>query len=136
MLSVAPAQAELIQSPTQFGNFGNTPDGLNMEKPKDDRVVEQMFYELMIKRGYVHLPEPAKKQMMAYPVSKKWVMVHQDKLSDWQAEQKRRQNAGSSSGKDVNEDSPEWYVKKIMEGSITAKQLGSLSVSLRTQPIS
>ncbi|KAK4693075.1 cytokinesis protein, partial [Lecanoromycetidae sp. Uapishka_2] len=32
--------------------------------------------------------------------------------------------------------SPEWYVKKVMNDSITAKELGSLSVSLRTQPIS
>lgn len=93
-----------------------------------------MFYELMEKRGYMNLPEQAKRQMMAYPPSKKWVMVHQDKLADFQAEQKRRA-ATQAQGRDPDEDSPEWYVKKILDGTITAKQLGSLSVSLRTQPI-
>ncbi|KAI5791537.1 hypothetical protein FPQ18DRAFT_260087 [Pyronema domesticum] len=93
-----------------------------------------MFYELMIKRGYTNLPESAQRQLMAKPISGKWTMIYQDKLTDWQAEQKRKQ-AALSSGKDLDEDSPQWYVKKIMEGNITAKQLGSLSVSLRTQPI-
>jgi cytokinesis protein len=105
-----------------------------MERPDDDEMVERMFYDLMIKRGYMNLPEQARRQLMAKPVSGKWLMIYQDKLADWQAEQKRRA-AASSSGKDLDEDSPQWYVKKIMEGNITAKQLGSLSVSLRTQPI-
>jgi cytokinesis protein len=38
-------------------------------------------------------------------------------------------------GRSDEEGSPEWYVRKVMDDSITAKQLGSLSVSLRTQPI-
>lgn len=108
-------------------------DALSLERPKDDRAVEQMFHELMIKRGYMALPEPARQQMMAYPVSKKWIMVHQDKLADMQAEIKRR-NAAAVSGRE-DEDSPEFYIKRIQDGSISAKQLGSLSVSLRTQPI-
>ncbi|KAL7271000.1 hypothetical protein RUND412_006268 [Rhizina undulata] len=134
VLSVAPAAAEVIPSPT-FPPAFNSPDGFNLERPRDDRVVETMFYDLMLKRGYMNLPEPAKRQMMAYPANKKWVMVHQDKLADWQAEQKRRA-AVHAQGRDPDEDSPEWYVKKIMDGTISAKQLGSLSVSLRTQPIS
>jgi cytokinesis protein len=109
-------------------------DGFALERPRDDRVVEAMFFELMEKRGYMNLPEQAKRQMMAYPPSKKWVMVHQDKLADFQSDQKRRA-AAHAQGRDLDEDSPEWYVKKIMDGTISAKQLGSLSVSLRTQPI-
>lgn len=130
MLSVAPTIAEMVPAPTQFGSHL---DGFNMERPKDDRVVETMFYELMVKR-FQNVPESAKRQMMAYNPSKKWVMVHQDKLAEWQAEVKRRE-LRKDSARDPTEDSPEWYVKKILDGSITAKQLGSLSVSLRTQPI-
>ncbi|EEP78264.1 cytokinesis protein sepA [Uncinocarpus reesii 1704] len=127
-------------TPLQLG-----PDG-NFQKPKDDRIVDQMFYELMIKRGWQNLPEQAKRQMLAYPTSKKWTLVHQDRLTQWQGEQKRRQHArqtyGSSDGprglldRADEEGSPEWYVKKVMDDTITAKELGSLSVSLRTQPIS
>ncbi|KKY23765.1 putative cytokinesis protein sepa [Diplodia seriata] len=38
-------------------------------------------------------------------------------------------------GRADEEGSPEWYVRKVLDNSITAKQLQSLSVSLRTQPI-
>ena len=79
--------------------------------------------------------------MLAYAPAKKWTLVHQDKLTEWQGEQKRRQQArqtgvvdGTMSRPDL-EGSPEWYVRKIVEDSITTKQLQSLSVSLRTQPI-
>lgn len=130
ILSITPTAADVMPQPSQFGNMTE----FSMERPKDDRVVENMFLELMHKRGYTNIPEPSKRQLMAKPVAGKWVMIYQDKLADFQAEQKRRAG-GLGSGKDLDEDSPQWYVKKIMEGNITAKQLGSLSVSLRTQPI-
>ncbi|EEH50140.2 uncharacterized protein PADG_06219 [Paracoccidioides brasiliensis Pb18] len=114
-------------------------------RPKDDKIVDQLFYELMIKRGWQNLPEQAKRQMLAYPASKKWTLVHQDRLTQWNGEQKRRQHARSTYGsfegpaglltRADEEGSPEWYVKKVLDDTITAKQLQSLSVSLRTQHI-
>ncbi|KAJ8610216.1 hypothetical protein MRB53_038717 [Persea americana] len=98
----------------------------------------------MHKRGWKGLPEQARRQMEAYPVSKKWTLVYQDKLTEWQGEQKRRTTARNTIGIDgqlgvvtrsEEEGSPEWYVRKVMDNSISPKQLGSLSVSLRTQPI-
>ena len=66
-------------------------------------------------------------------------------MTEWQGEQKRKQHnrqtygtpdgSGGVIGRSDEEGSPEWYVRKVMDDSITAKQLGSLSVSLRTQPI-
>jgi cytokinesis protein len=117
-----------------------------LSRPKDDRVVDQLFLELMQKRGWQNLPEQAKRQMQAYPASKKWTLVHQDRLTELQGEQKRRHNARLTHGYEGNasssligradeEGSPEWYVKKVMDDTITSKQLASLSVSLRTQPI-
>ncbi|KAJ5719598.1 hypothetical protein N7493_007176 [Penicillium malachiteum] len=115
-----------------------------LTRPRDDRVVDQLFLELMHKRGWQNLPEQAKRQMMSYPASKKWTLVHQDRLTELQGEQKRRQNARQTHGHDGlsglleradEEGSPEWYVKKVMDDTITSKQLASLSVSLRTQPI-
>lgn len=115
-----------------------------LSRPRDDRVVDQLFLDLMQKRGWQNLPEQAKRQMVAYPASKKWTLVHQDRLTELQGEQKRRQNARQTHGHDGpvglleradEEGSPEWYVKKVMDDTITSKQLASLSVSLRTQPI-
>ncbi|RJE18445.1 Cytokinesis protein sepA, partial [Aspergillus sclerotialis] len=121
-----------------------TPDQY-LSRPRDDRIVDQLFLDLMQKRGWQNLPEQAKRQMLAYPASKKWTLVHQDRLTELQGEQKRRQHARYTYGHDApsglleradEEGSPEWYVKKVMDDTITSKQLASLSVSLRTQPIS
>lgn len=115
-----------------------------LTRPRDDRMVDQLFLDLMQKRGWQNLPEQAKRQMLSYPASKKWTLVHQDRLTELQGEQKRRQNARQTHGHDGlsglleradEEGSPEWYVKKVMDDTITSKQLASLSVSLRTQPI-
>ncbi|KAJ9612373.1 hypothetical protein H2200_003970 [Cladophialophora chaetospira] len=129
-------QASPFSSTTSF-----TPAGFYLPKPNNDAEIEKLFLQLMHKRGWQNLPEQARRQMMAYAPAKKWTLVHQDKLTEWQGEQKRRQQArqtGTLEGpiaKDV-EGTPEWYVKRILDNSISGKQLQSLSVSLRTQPIS
>jgi cytokinesis protein len=120
------------------------PEGFSLQKPSNDQVIEEMFINLMHKRGWQNLPDQARRQMMAYPPAKKWTLVHQDKLTEWQGEQKRRTTARQTLGytdgtanlqKADEEGSPEWYVKRILDDSITQKQLQSLAVSLRTQPI-
>ena len=133
------------QMPSYNSATSFTPDGFHLPRPSDDAVIEEQFIALMHKRDSQNLPDQARRQMMAYPPGKKWTLVHQDKLTEWQGEQKRRQNArqtlGTSDGnfgilaRADEEGSPEWYVKKILDDKINAKQLQSLSVSLRTQPI-
>ncbi|KAJ9131083.1 Cytokinesis protein sepA [Pleurostoma richardsiae] len=118
-------------------------DGFSFVKPDDDRIIEQMFYELMQKRGWHNLPDQARRQMMAYPPAKKWTLIYQDRLTEWQGEQKRRTTAkpGQYSNVDLTaaytdeEGSPDWYVRKIMDNSLDTKGLGSLEVNLRTQQI-
>ncbi|KAL2401366.1 Cytokinesis protein sepA [Exophiala dermatitidis] len=129
-------QTSPFSSTTSF-----TPAGFYLPKPQSDAEIEKLFLQLMHKRGWQNLPEQARRQMMAYAPAKKWTLVHQDKLTEWQGEQKRRQQArqtGTIDGATVRDvdGTPEWYVKRIVDNSITSKQLQSLSVSLRTQPIS
>ena len=125
-------------------SLGN--DVFNLTKPTDDRIIEEQFLALMQKRGWHNLPDGARRQMMAYPAAKKWTLVHQDRLTEWQGEQKRRTMArqtgagqyGAAMDMLANaeeEGTPEWFVKKVLDNSISAKQLQSLAVSLRTQPI-
>ena len=125
---------------------GPAQDGFILNKPADEKVIEEQFLVLMQKRGWHNLPEQARRQMMAYPAAKKWTLVHQDRLTEWQGEQKRRTtNRQTGTGQystamemlanAEEEGTPEWFVKKVMDNSISAKQLQSLAVSLRTQPI-
>ena len=118
-----------------FNNSTFSPQEFNLPRPNDERIIEQLFHELMIKRGWTNLKESARRQIQAYPADKKWTLVYQDKLTEWQAEQKKRAQGNSGQAGAQLEGSPEWFVKKVLEGSITTKQLQSLSVSLRTQPI-
>ncbi|KAI0471871.1 putative cytokinesis protein sepA [Xylariaceae sp. FL0804] len=133
---------------TKFpGPSGNQPpatpthDGFALTRPDDDRITEQMFYDLMQKRGWHNLPEQARRQMTAYPSAKKWTLIYQDRLTEWQGEQRRRTTArpGTYSvditANSDEEGSPEWYVRKVMDNSLDTKGLGSLEVNLRTQQI-
>ncbi|ROW02816.1 hypothetical protein VSDG_01826 [Cytospora chrysosperma] len=113
----------------------------NFPKP-EDRLIDQMFLQLMQKRGWHNLPEQAQRQMLAYPSAKKWTLIYQDRLTEWQGEQKRRNTSkpGSYQTFDIaasaaEEGSPEWYVRKVMDNSLDTKGLGSLEVNLRTQQI-
>ncbi|AEO56390.1 hypothetical protein MYCTH_2301261 [Thermothelomyces thermophilus ATCC 42464] len=126
----------------KFPSGHQTSEGFYFPKPDDDNVIEQMFLALMQKRGWHNLPDQAKRQMTAYPPEKKWTLVYQDRLTEWQGEQKRRQTAriGQYSNVDLaqapdEEGSPEWYVRKVMENSLDSKGFGSLEVNLRTQQI-
>lgn len=132
--------------PSAFGSTSSVHhEALSLNHPPEDRVIEEQFLALMQKRGSQNLPEQARMQMLAYPLAKKWTLVYQDKLTEWQSEQRRKTNARQTIvgpdgqltplGRADEEGSPEWYVRKVMDDSISAKQLSSLSVSLRTQPI-
>ncbi|KAF4965760.1 hypothetical protein FZEAL_10733, partial [Fusarium zealandicum] len=127
--------------PTGQGG-GDGPGGFYFPKPDDDNVVEQMFLQLMQKRGWHNLPEQARRQMMAYPAQKKWTLLYQDRLTEWQGEQKRRQTARPNQyvAPDITtysdeEGTPEWYVRRVMEDRLDTKSMGSLEVNLRTQQI-
>ncbi|KAK1981702.1 hypothetical protein LZ30DRAFT_781811 [Colletotrichum cereale] len=117
-------------------------DGFHFPRPDNDEVINQMFLALMQKRGWHNLPEQARRQMVAYAPDKKWTLLYQDRLTEWQGEQKRRQTAKPNQYAApeilVNSDeegSPEWYVRRVMDNSLDTKGLGSLEVNLRTQQI-
>ncbi|KAH7125568.1 hypothetical protein B0J11DRAFT_309015 [Dendryphion nanum] len=129
----------LIHSNSSQSSFGQ--NTLSIQRPPD-HVVEQEFMNLMVKRGWKSLPEQARRQMEAYKIDKKWTLVYQDKLAEYKHEEKKRQvNRNTYVGNpDIlaraeEEGSPEWYVKRVMDNSISVKQMSSLEISLRTQPI-
>jgi len=131
-------QPSAFSSTSSFGQAG-----FSIQRPPD-HVVEQEFMNLMVKRGWKSLPEQARRQMEAYKIDKKWTLVYQDKLAEFKHEEKKRQTQRNTYVGGANPDilvraeeegSPEWYVKKVMDNSITIKQMSSLEISLRTQPI-
>ena len=74
-------------------------------------------------------------------LEQKWLLVYNDAQIRWkeertrQAQQRKSAAQGSSSQPVYIKDTPEWYLKKFMDQTITAKHVGSLTVSLRTSPV-
>jgi len=99
-----------------------------LEQPKDNWEIDEMFNELMTKRDFKSLPDAAKKQMKEYPISKKWMLIYQDALSEKKKQERSKKGL-------ENPATPETYVRLLMDKSISVRQLGNLWVSLRTEPV-
>ena len=74
-------------------------------------------------------------------LEQKWLLVYNDAQIRWKEgrtrqEQRRKSAAQGSLAQSVYiKDTPEWYLKKFMDQTITAKNVGRLTVSLRTSPV-
>ncbi|CAI2192627.1 87_t:CDS:10, partial [Funneliformis geosporum] len=117
------SRTSVVFSPDWFGKVVNETFGGNKEpsKPSDDEI-ENLFLDLMNKRDLRKLSDSQRKQMLAIPVDKKWML---NSLSS-------NTNVVTSSH---DKNTPEYYLKKILDGAITIEDLNSLGVSLRTLTI-
>lgn len=103
-------------------------DEFEFERPADD-VVEALFEQVRLKRDLGELP--------SLSVDQKWQIVYNDEQLRWKEEKVREAATKKQvdSGQHQNaflKDSPEWYLKKFLDQTITPKQAASLLVSLRT----
>lgn len=113
------------------GSGGNGPHNVEndsvgpilSQRPSNPMEVERMFRELMDRRDFRSLPQQARQEMMNYSVEKKWMLIHQDALSE------RNKLAKKSLT------SPELYTRKLISKTISLEELENLWVSLRTEPI-
>lgn len=112
-----------------------------------DADVERMFTDLMDRRDLLgDGPQPSvdhTNNMLAFSIDKKWTLVYNDLLTEQHAtrerEKTRRIQPAASPGSPaaattmvLMRNSPEWFIKKFMDGSVTAKHIESLAVTLRT----
>jgi cytokinesis protein len=74
-------------------------------------------------------------------IEMKWQMVESDARARWEAAKdvRRKEEEVLRSGKKrttvVVKNSPEWFLKKMLDGNLTKEHLGSLQVSLRSFPV-
>jgi len=78
------------------------------------------------------------------PIETKWQMVESDARARWeqQREMRRKEEDLVKSGRtkrgtagDHVKNSPEWFLKKVLDGTLTTQHLTTLNVSLRTLPL-
>jgi cytokinesis protein len=78
-------------------------------------------------------------QLPNMTIDQKWSMVYNNEHIKWRDEKAREEQARKhpEAGQvaPIVQDSPEWYIKKFLDKTITAKQASGLSVSIRSKPL-
>jgi cytokinesis protein len=106
-------------------------DDFNFPKPENDEDIEALFEKVKRTRDLGDMPN--------LPIEQKWHIVYNDEHIRWKEEknreeQTRKQNE-SGQPPSIAENTPEWYIKKFLDKTITAKHVSSLSVSLRSKEL-
>lgn len=126
---------------------------LRSTRPPDDDV-DRMFTDLMGRRDLLASPTEtsaesaaagASKNMANFPIEKKWTLVYNDLLTEANADRERERSrrhylgapGGTAAGSGPSamvlmRNSPEWFIKKFVDGTVTTKHIESLAVTLRT----
>lgn len=103
----------------------------NYPRPANDEEIEVLFEQVRQTRGLGELP--------GLTTDQKWQMVHSDEQLKWKEERQREEQARKQveTGQPavLIDGTPEFYIKKFMDSTITAKQAGSLLVSLRGKEV-
>lgn len=105
-------------------------DDFEFPRPSNDEV-EALFEHVRQTRDLGAMPD--------LNIDRKWQIVYNDEHIRWKDEKKleetrKYQDAGQTYDS-VAKESPEWYIKKFLDKSITVKQVSSLHVSLRTSEL-
>ena len=106
-------------------------DDFNFPRPENDDDIEGLFEIVKRTRDLADMPN--------LTIDQKWQIVHNDEHIRWREEKNREEQAKkhNESGQpaSVVENTPEWYIKKFLDKAITAKQVSSLLVSLRSKEL-
>ena len=104
-------------------------DEFAFTRPEDDQEIEVLFENIMRMRGLDDIPHLS--------IDQKWHIVYNDEQMRWaderrREEQSRKQNESGQAAA-FSEGTPEWYIRRFMDRTITPKQASSLQVSLRSK---
>ena len=103
-----------------------TMDDFNFPRPSDEEI-EAMFQHIVRTRDLSNLPP--------LTIDHKWSMVESDERLRWKEDKAREEQAKKVPEQSrpgmIEEGSPEWYLRKFVERSITPKDASGLLVSLR-----
>jgi cytokinesis protein len=100
-------------------------------RPTSDEEVEILFEEVKRNRNLGNLDNLS--------IEQKWHIVFTHEQLRWKEEKDRehqsRRTGDSNLSALIVSDSPEWYIKKFLDKTITPKQASGLHVSLRSNPL-
>lgn len=154
--SFAASMISLNLTPT----ISRVSEDFSFPRPPDGEV-EARFRQLIENRdqdtSHAHVPSLSTRNSLtsasqksiaetafSLPIEKKWQMVESEARTRWEAardtRRKEEEASRGSKGKKGNsmtlaKSSPEWYLKKCLDGTLTKQHLATLMVTLRTFPL-
>lgn len=107
-----------------------SPDEFSFPRPENDEEIEMLFDNIMRVRGLdENIPNLS--------IDQQWHMVYNDEQMRWNEERRRdeqaRKQIETGQPAAIVEGTPEWYIRKFLDKTITPKQASSLQVSLRSK---
>lgn len=116
---------------SQFYHRHHNSESFYFPRPENDDEIEVLFEKVKLTRDLGDMPDLS--------IDQKWHMVYNDEHIRWKEdkqreEQSRRQNEMGQPAAMIPE-TPEWYIKKFLDKTITPKQAGSLLVCLRSKEV-
>lgn len=107
----------------------HNPDEFDFPRPTDEEV-EALFEQVKITRGL---------DGMEIPLDQKWNLVKSDWQIRWKEEKARdeqtRRQTETGQPVAILAETPEWYVKKFLDKTVTPKQALGLQVCLRSKEV-
>ena len=104
-------------------------------RPPDDDEIDVLFMQMISARAGNGIQHTGK-----IDIETKWQLVYNHEHERWLEERRNaagRRRAMSNSGPNAayTKDTPEWYLKKFMDRTVTPKDVNGLSVAIRSFPI-
>lgn len=104
-----------------------------LDRPSNSDELDAMFERIMAERRNTDSRDKGESTNMSQ--DQKWGIVYAHELDRFNKIKKEKGKGGKKDGGVYEKDTPEWYLKKFMDQTITAKHVTGLTVSLRTLPI-
>ncbi|CAG8488845.1 26939_t:CDS:10 [Racocetra persica] len=125
-----------VRTSTAFSSFElpwgshHKGDKTDHSRPSDEEI-ERLFLDMMRQLDLGNLSS----KMLAMPIENKWKLIQSNFENVGKAHKPKDKNPKNPVQNAGDPNTPEYYLKKIMDGTITFKHMNSLSVALRTLPI-
>lgn len=115
-----------------YHRHGDRDEDFQFPRPENDEEIEAMFENVRQARGLGELP--------GMSIDRKWIMVYSDAQMRWkeskkEEEQVRKQDNNGPQSQQLLPETPEWFIKKFLDRTITADQASGLLVCLRNKEV-
>lgn len=122
-------------------------DDFELERPDDPDEISAMFQEVMETRDFQSLPEKARREMLNYSIDRKWMLIRQQKLTEFKKQVSRdselptprgvvKQKSISSFKQMTSPVEPITFINLLLKNTLTSDQLKELEVYLTSEDLS